>query len=243
MVPVSDAVEIRPSVVATGDRPESFSCPYCNTVAHHDWYSLFLKPENAAEVRVLTPEAVNALRQGDAQRGNIKEIDQFVERLKKNALTYEYQKHPHPLKVKMANLHISNCHNCNGFSLWVSGLLVFPTKLDKTSEFVEEDLEEAAAILNKFPRGTTALMRVCIQKLVPLLEDNGKKLNQRVSSLVRKGLEMEMQQATEVLKFLRGDSAQLNSLESQADRETAVRFLDSLKEVLQRRMSQNRDET
>ena len=29
-------------------------------------------------------------------------------------------------------------------------------------------------------------MRVCIQKLVPLLfEDNGKELNQRVSSLVR----------------------------------------------------------
>jgi hypothetical protein len=171
---------------------ESFSCPYCNTVAHQDWYSLFLKPENAAEVRVLTPEAVKALRQGDAQRDDIKETDQFVERLKKNALTYKYQRHPHLLKVKMANLHISNCHSCNGFSLWVGGLLVFPTKIDKTPELVEEDLEEAAAILNEFPRGATALMRVCI---VPLLEDNGKELNQRVSSLVRKGLEMDASEA------------------------------------------------
>jgi hypothetical protein len=219
---------------------ESFSCPHCNTVAHQDWYSLFLKPENAAEVRVLTPEAI---RQGEAQRDNIKEIDQFIERLKKTQLTYEYQKHPHPLKVKMANMHISNCHSCNGFSLWVGGLLVFPTRIDKTQELVEEDLEEAAAILNKFPRGATALMRVCIQKLVPLLEDNGKELNQRVSSLVRKGLEMEIQQAMDVLEVLRSDSAQLNPLESQADRETALRFLDSLKEVLERRMSHNRDET
>jgi hypothetical protein len=224
---------------------ESFSCSHCNTVAHQDWYSLFLKPENAAEVRVLTPEGVtvSTLRQGDAQRDNIKEIDQFVERLKKNELTYEYQKHPHPLKVKMANLHISNCHSCNGFSLWVGGLLVFPTRIDKTPELVEEDLEEAAAILNKFPRGATALMRVCIQKLVPLLEDNGKELNQRVSSLVRKGLEMEIQQAMDVLQVLRSDSTQLNPLGSEADRETALRFLDSLKEVLERRMSQNRDET
>jgi hypothetical protein len=222
---------------------ESFSCPHCNTVAHQDWYSLFLKPENTAEVRVLTPEAVKALRQSDAQRDNIKEIDQFVERLKKNALTYEYQKHPHPLKVKMANLHISNCHSCNGFSLWVRGVLVFPTRIDKTPELVEEDLEEAAAILNKFPRGATALMRVCIQKLVPLLEDNGKELNQRVSSLVRKGLEMEIQQAMDVLQVLRSDSTQLNPLRSEADRETALRFLDSLKEVLERRMSRNRDET
>jgi hypothetical protein len=140
----------------------------------------------------------------------------------------------------MANLHISNCHSCNGFSLWVGGLLVFPTKIDKTPELVEEDLEEAAAILNEFPRGATALMRVCI---VPLLEDNGKELNQRVSSLVRKGLEMEIQQAMDVLQVLRSDSTQLNPLESQADWETALRFLDSLKEVLERRMSQNQDET
>src|ERR1700730_15976123 len=222
---------------------ESFSCPHCNTVAHQDWYSLFLKSENAAEVRVLTPEAVKALRQGDAQRDNIKEIDQFVERLKKNALTYEYQKHPHPLKVKMANLHISNCHSCNGFSLWVGGLLVFPTRIDKTPELVEQDLEEAAAILNKFPRGAAALMRVCIQRLVPLLEENGKELNQRVSSLVRKGLEMEMQQAKEVLQVLRSDPVQLSKLESHADKETVLRFLDSLKEVLERRMSQTLDET
>ena len=222
---------------------ESFSCPHCNTVAHQDWYSLFLRPENAAEVRVLTPETVKALRQDDAQRDSIKEIDQFVERLKKNALTYEYQKHPHPLKVKMANLHISNCHSCNGFSLWVGGLLVFPTRIDKTPELVEEDLEEAAAILNKFPRGATALMRVCIQKLVPLLKENGKELSDDISSLMRKGLEMEMQQAMEVLEFLRGDSAQLNSLESQADRETALRLLDSLKAVLERRMPKTQDET
>jgi hypothetical protein len=224
---------------------ESFSCPHCKAVAHQDWYSLFLKPENAAEVGVLTPEAVtvSTLRQGEAQRDNIKEIEQFIERLKKTQLTYEYQKHPHPLKVKMANLHISNCHNCNGFSLWVSGLLVYPTKLDKTPELVDEDVEEAAVVLNKSPRGATALMRVCIQKLVPLLEENGKELNQRVSSLVRKGLEMEIQQAMDVLEVLRSDSAQLNPLESQADRETALRFLDSLKEVLERRMSHNRDET
>jgi hypothetical protein len=172
----------------------------------------------------------------------MKAIEEFVERLKNNELTYEYQKRMHSLKVKMANLHVSNCHSCNGFSLWVSGLLMFPTKIDKKPEFVEEDIDEAAAVLKKFPRGATALMRVCIQKLVPLLEDSGKDQSQRIDSLVRKGLEMEIEQSTEVLRVLRGDSAQLNPLESQADRETALRFLDSLKAVLERRMSLNQDD-
>jgi len=51
-------------------------------------------------------------------------------------------------------------------------------------EEVSEDFEEAAAILNKFPRGATALMRVCIQKLVPLLKQDGNYLNDYISSLV-----------------------------------------------------------
>ena len=85
-------------------------------------------------------------------------------------------------------------------------------------------------------------MRVCIQKLVPLLEESGRELNQRISSLVRKGLEMEMQQAKEVLQVLRSDPVQLSQLESQADKETIFRFLDSLKVVLERRMSQTHDE-
>jgi hypothetical protein len=69
---------------------ESFSCPYCNTVAHQDWYSLFLRMENSTEVHVLTPETAKTLRQGEAQQDNVKEIDRFIERLKQNQLTYQY---------------------------------------------------------------------------------------------------------------------------------------------------------
>ena len=38
---------------------------------------------------------------------------------------------------------------------------------------IKEDFEEAAAILNRSPRGAAALMRVCIHKFLPLLKDNG----------------------------------------------------------------------
>ena len=223
---------------------ESFSCPHCNTVAHQDWYSLFLKPENAAEVCVLTPEAVDAgtLRQGGGQRDNRKEIDQFVERLKKNEVTYVYQKHSQSVKAKMANLHVSGCHSCNGFALWVGDRLVFPYNVDKTPDLLEKDFEEAAAILNQSPRGATALMRVCIQKLVPLLKQDGKYLNDYISSLVRKALEVEIQQSMEVLQVLRNDPGQPTSLETQEDKEMALRFFDSLKAILQRRTLQHRDE-
>ena len=217
---------------------ESFSCPHCSAVAHHDWYSLFLKPENANELDVLTPETVTVrtLVQGKGEWNDIKEVDQFVERLKKNEVTYVYQKHSQSVKVKMANLHVSNCHSCNGFALWVRGRLVFPWNVEKKLEFVEEDFADAAAILNKSPREATALMRVCIQKLVPLLKQDGNYLNDYMSSLVRKGLEVEIQQAMEVLQVLRNEAGQPTKLETQEDKEMALRFFDSLKAVLERRI-------
>ena len=114
--------------------------------------------------------------------------------------------------------------------------LTFPINVDKTPALVEEDLEEAAAILNKSPRGAIALMRVCIQKLMPLLKQDSENLNDSMSSLVRKGLEVEIQQAMEVLQVLGNDPVQPTSLDTQEDKEMALRFVDSLKAILERRM-------
>ena len=217
---------------------ESFSCPHCNAVANQDWYSLFLKPENADEVLGLTPETVTARTfvEGKHEWNDITEIDQFVERLKRNEVTYVYQNHSQSLKVRMANLHLSSCHSCNGFALWVGERLTFPINVDKTPALAEEDFEEAAAILTKSPRGATALMRVCIQKLMPLLKQDGKNLDDWMSSLVRKGLEVDIQQAMEVLQILKNDLVQPTSLDTQEDKEMALRFVDSLKAILERRM-------
>ena len=63
-----------------------------------------------------------------------------------------------------------------------------------------------------------------------------------MSSVVRKGLEVEIQQSMEVLQALRNESGQPTNLETQEDKEMALRFFDSLKAVLERRILQNWDE-
>jgi hypothetical protein len=67
-------------------------------------------------------------------------------------------------------------------------------------------------------------MRVCIQKLMPLLKQDGKNLDDSMSSLVRKGLEVDIQQAMEVLQVLRNDPGQPTRLDTQEDKEMALRF-------------------
>src|SRR6202048_4461695 len=99
-------------------------------VAHQDWYSLFVKQENAADVVVLTLEAL-MLAKGS-------ESDQFLQYLKGNVLAYEYQEHPRNLKVKLLNLHVSRCYNCEGLTVWGRDRLVFPVRGDEPAEIVVE---------------------------------------------------------------------------------------------------------
>jgi hypothetical protein len=105
-----------------------------------------------------------------------------------------------------------------------------------------EDFEEAAAILNKFPRGAAALTRICIQKMMPLVKGNAKNLDENFSSLVRKGLEVEIQQAMDVLQVIRRNPGQESDVDLRDETAIATRMLESLKEILERRMLRNREE-
>jgi hypothetical protein len=100
--------------------PSLSRVPIAMPVAHQDWYSLFLKQENATDVVVLTLEALMLAK------GN--ESDQFLQHLKDNVLAYEYQEHSRTLKVKLLNFHVSRCYNCKGFTVWVRDRLVFPVR-------------------------------------------------------------------------------------------------------------------
>ena len=105
-----------------------------------------------------------------------------------------------------------------------------------------EDFEQAATILNKSPRAAAALIRVCIQKMIPLLKNTGKNLDENISSLVGKGLEVEIGQAMDVLQVIRKNPVQENHIDLRAETVMATRMFESLKEILERRMLKNPDE-
>jgi hypothetical protein len=105
-----------------------------------------------------------------------------------------------------------------------------------------EDFEEAAAVLNKSPRAAAALIRICIQNMMPLLKETGKNLDENISSLVRKGLEAEIQQAMDVLQVIRRNPGHESHVDLRDETAATTRMLESLKEILERRMLKNREE-
>jgi hypothetical protein len=209
---------------------ESFSCPHCNAVAHQDWYGLFLKPENATEAVVLAPQDAITLLEGDEEERQREE--QFLERLKNNDITYQYEKYSQSVKVKMVNLHLSSCSNCNGLSVWVRDRLVFPVKVAERPDLVAADFEEAATILNKSPRGAAALIHLCVQTLIPL-EESGKYLDDEIGALISKGLKVEIQEAMGALRVLAYNGA--GDIDLKEDKATATRIFALLKMIVERR--------
>jgi|GEM_PF-5232579 len=67
-------------------------------------------------------------------------------------------------------------------------------------------------------------------------EPTGKNLDENISSLVRKGLEVEIQQAMDVLQVVRKSPLQTTDFDLKEENETAKQFFNSLERILKRRM-------
>jgi transcription initiation factor IIE alpha subunit len=72
--------------------------------------------------------------------------------------------------------------------------------------------------------------------MMPLVKANAKSPDENFSSLVRKGLEVEIQQAMDVLQVVRKSPSQPSEVDLKEENETAKKVLNSLRDILERRM-------
>lgn len=189
---------------------ESYSCPHCGALAHQSWYRVFIDvfaDNNGPELYDV--EHINKAGIARIEDPNErKRIEQFVDRLEGNIVTFRKIAPSLYVSSEMANLHLGRCYSCRAFSIWVKGLLRYP---DHEHSFVphadmpadvKSDFEEAASIYSKSPRGAAALLRLAIQKLMPHVGEKGKNINDDIASLVSKGLDPVIQKALDVVRVV-----------------------------------------
>lgn len=102
----------------------------------------------------------------------------------------------------------SRCSHCKGWSFWYDGKMVVPSESPiepPHQDFPKDcinDYLEARDIFAKSPRASMALLRLCIQKLMPHLGGKGKNINQDIAKLVDEGLSSTIQQALDVCRVV-----------------------------------------
>ncbi|MCL6699146.1 DUF4145 domain-containing protein [Sphingomonas sp. NSE70-1] len=124
---------------------------------------------------------------------------------------------------------MSRCEACGRESIYVGGEIVLPSESDAPPSAADmptdlvEDYEEARAILPRSPRGSAALLRLVIQKLLPHLGASKKGIDQAIGELVASGkIKTPIQKALDTVRVIGNESVHPGEMNLKDDRETAL---------------------
>jgi len=223
----------------------SFSCPHCGALADQSWYGLFLEPFDRNDHRpgIVSREDVLRIDTSRMDDDNKRQWQELGERLKKNEIIESHLGYGNArnLYLELWNAWVSKCYSCDGFTFWIKDKIVFPT-ITKSEIKPHEDLpaslrsefEEAASVLELSPRSSAALLRLCIQRLMPELNQKGKNLNEDIGALVAQGLDQNVQQALDVMRVIGNNAVHPGQIDLKDDKAIAVTLFQLLNLIIER---------
>lgn len=135
-------------------------------------------------------------------------------------------------EARATEYRLAICRRCEKLSFWHQGNLVFPAggsappANPDLPEDVTRDYEEARAIASVSPRGAAALLRLAIQKLCIHLGEKGKKLDDDIASLVKKGLPEKVQKALDTVRVVGNNAVHPGELDIRDDPGIAESLFD-----------------
>ncbi|MDE0609395.1 MAG: DUF4145 domain-containing protein [Anaerolineaceae bacterium] len=149
--------------------------------------------------------------------------------------------------LRSRGIELSVCRHCQETSVWNVweegpvavrhdnttyrkrvGRLIFPRVFaapppsDDMPDEIKVDYLEARNIVRASPRGAAALLRLCIQKLMPILGEKGDNLNDNIRSLVETGLRPEIQMALDSVRVIGNEAVHPGVLDLKDDEDTAL---------------------
>jgi hypothetical protein len=132
----------------------------------------------------------------------------------------------------LINIHVSQCFSCEEIAIWRYDTLLYPPsryEIEPNADMdddIRSDFDEARTILDLSPRGAAALLRLCIQKLCKQLGETGENINADIASLVKKGLDTEIQRALDIVRVVGNEAVHPGAMDLKDDRETAAKLFE-----------------
>ena len=223
---------------------DSFSCPHCGALAHQFWFKVFVSSyEKNERPFVFTKEDFKKLNIKEMDKDEAERTKKLLRRFLKNEVTYEVVRYGQSCNWEMLNMSISMCHSCDAFAVWIKDKLTWPAhslKIDPHPDIpadVKDDFIEAASIADTSPRGSAALSRLIVQKLMTYLGGQGKDMNANIAHLVKNGLEPEIQMALDIVRVTGNNAVHPGELALKEDTGTAHALLQLINLVVERRIA------
>ncbi len=212
-------------------RETAFCCPHCSAFTSQYWFGLGANSltGDAPIPFIPTPKGRKAVEDNtklsvDDRKRLLDDFDQLLTGLVFLEAGGKFAQY------KVENLHLSKCFNCKKVAVWVHDRLLFPLiKMGDPPnpdlpEDIIRDFEEAREIVSPSPRGASAVLRLCIQKLCKHLGEKGQNLDDDIASLVKKGLNPLVQKSLDVVRVIGNESVPPGVIDPKDDRDTALQL-------------------
>lgn len=155
---------------------DSYSCPHCHAFAGMEKYGEDFKLVNSTWVP------------------NLGMINLDSERRKSSEDT--------------KRINVVTCRSCKNIQVWVDDQMVYPDNPDipypsnDMPENVKNIYTEAANVFSRSPRAAAALLRLALQQLCIDLGLSGKKIDDDIAELVRRGVPESIQEALDAVRVI-----------------------------------------
>jgi len=211
-----------------------FTCPHCGVFAEQMWFrmtghvgrwrpNLNHPPPNPYSNPVREP-----LEEYDF---HLEPIEQF-DRGRAYLLQMNRMERFLPVageSLALQDFYISICMNagCRNPTVWHRDEMLYPVAggveppNPDLEEGIRRDYLEAASVVSRSPRAAAALLRLCVQKLCKQLGLPGKKIDDDIAELVKKGLDPDIQRALDTLRVIGNAAVHPLQMDVSDDTQTA----------------------
>ncbi len=220
-----------PKFVPPSLNETAFNCPHCGALTTQTWFALRAEKKEKGRVPLRFEESSYDWStwenmDEDGEKDNVKA---WIKRMFAG-VPFPDRQETSGYSKRVHNADISKCYNCNDIAIWIGSTLAWPVRGDAPApnpdlpEEVRLDYDEAGRILQLSPRGSAALLRLAIQKLCKELGEKGKNIDHDIASLVKKGLDVRIQRALDIVRVVGNESVHPGRLDMRDNIGTAEKL-------------------
>lgn len=196
-----------------------FQCPHCQTIAQQRWF-------DSSNASGTTSELIMHLFFN--YRTTVEQYEQNAISRFLKAIDNEFS--GNLTRYFPKDFSIATCVVCNKSSYWSSKEMVYPKKTslpqpnDDMNDDIKELYREAMKINEDSPRGSAALLRLALQKLLMQLGKPGKNLNDDIKALVSEGLHPSIQRALDIVRVVGNNAVHPGEIDLDENKEIALKL-------------------
>jgi len=225
----------------------AFNCPHCGAFAEQKWASLhFFDGDSRSVQNRVVSDFKNLLREyyNNSQayyihNTNMTGILEALSRLINGDLYNRYK----PLDISA-----SCCARCKKYAYWLEGKMLWPEAsiVEMPNPDMPEECQklyrEARSIAGQSPRAAAALLRLCVQQLMPHLGGKGKNINDDIAALVGKNkIVPEVQQALDICRVTGNHAVHPGSIAAEEQQRTIASLFKLLNMIVEKTITAERE--